>query len=152
GRLPVDDERRVVLVYPAPADVERSRNLVDVETAEAQAALRLLERLQPPACPGLEQRRVPFVLVDRLAHALDLAPHPVEAGIRVGRSSGCACVFRSPRSPCRRASARARPSRWSPRRGCRRESRSYRAEPPRRVRRSTPTCSRPAEGTVSRAR
>ena len=70
-------------MHPAPPDVQRGRHLVQVETAEAEAALGLLECLQPSAGPSFKQRRIPFVLVDGFADSLDLAAHQLETRIGV---------------------------------------------------------------------
>ena len=57
-RLPVDDEDLVpVVVHPAAPDVERSRRPVDVEAAEDEAAVGVLEGAQPAARPRLERER-----------------------------------------------------------------------------------------------
>ena len=82
GRLPVDDDRRLLLVHPAPPDVERPEDAVEVEPAEAEAALGVLERQQPLVRPGLEDERLD--LADPgVAGALDLPPHLLEAGVGV---------------------------------------------------------------------
>ncbi len=82
-RLPVDDERCVVLVHPAATDVERRVEAVEVEPAEAEAAVRVLERVEPAPRPRLEPGRLVLGRVDRLADALELSLHPLDAVVGV---------------------------------------------------------------------
>ena len=56
GRLPVDDELLLLLVvHPAPADVERPADRLEVEPAEAEAALGVLVRAQPLGRPRVHR-------------------------------------------------------------------------------------------------
>ncbi len=83
GRLPVDDEQLVVVVvHPAPSDVERPRRRVEVEAPEAEAALRILEGPEPPNCPRLDGKGRDLV-VGRVRCSHDPIAHAVEAVVRV---------------------------------------------------------------------
>ena len=82
GRLPVDDDRRLLLVHPATADVERTEDAVEVEPPEAESALGVLERDQAPGAPGFEHGG--FDLADPgFACALDHAAHLLQADVGV---------------------------------------------------------------------
>src|SRR5207244_13237018 len=81
-RLPVHDERLVVLVHPAAPDVERIAARGEVDPPEAESALRVLEGGEPAGAPGLEHRLVD--LADGGAARLrDLAAHLLETLVRV---------------------------------------------------------------------
>ena len=68
-RLPVDDDLPLlVVVHPAAADVERARHRLEVEPAEAEPALRVLERAQALRRPGVH-RRLRDLAVDLVAGA-----------------------------------------------------------------------------------
>jgi hypothetical protein len=83
GRLPVDDEHlALVVVHPPAAHVERLRRDVEVEAAEAEPPLRVLERAQPAHRPRLERERRDLA-VGRVRGSLDEAAHPVETVVRV---------------------------------------------------------------------
>jgi hypothetical protein len=83
GGLPVDDERSVVLVHPAAPDVQRRVDPVEVEPAEAEAAVRVLESVEPAPGPRLEPGRLVLGRVDGLADALELSLDPLEAFVGV---------------------------------------------------------------------
>jgi hypothetical protein len=90
-RLPVDHEDLVpVVVDPAPTDVERPRGPVDVEAAEDEAAVGILEGPQPAARPGLERERGDLAVGeprgsgDRLPHPLELHVGAVDVGLLGG--------------------------------------------------------------------
>ena len=56
GRLPVDDDLLpLVVVHPAAADVQRPLDLLEVEPAEEQAPLGVLEGREPAGAPRLER-------------------------------------------------------------------------------------------------
>ena len=81
-RLPVDDELpSLLVVHPAAADVERRRDLLEVEAAEAEALLGVLERPQPLGGPGVH-RRLRDLAVDAVARARDDSAHPLELLVR----------------------------------------------------------------------
>ena len=83
GRLPVDDEHlALVVVYPAPADVERPRRRLQVEASEAEASLGVLERPEPSHRPGLERERGDLA-VGRVGRPFDEPAHAVEAVVGV---------------------------------------------------------------------
>ena len=83
GRLPVDDERLVlVVVHPAAADVERPRRPVERQSAEDEPALGVLERPHPALRPRLHVEGGPF-RGHRVLGARDGRPHPVELLVRV---------------------------------------------------------------------
>ena len=78
GRLPVDDQRAlVVVVHPAAADVDRVRGLLGVDPPEAEPALGVLEGAKTRGRPvldrlrGLLGRRCARRLQQRLAHAVE---------------------------------------------------------------------------------
>ena len=90
GRLPVDDEHlALVVVYPAPADVERPRRRLQVEASEAEASLGVLERPEPSHRPGLERERG------------DLAVGRVGRAVRRARACGRGSRRRGRRTPAR---------------------------------------------------
>ena len=68
-------------MHPAPADVERPRELLEVEPAEAQPALGVLERAQPPRRPGVH-RRLGDLAVDLVGGAGDAGAHALEVVVR----------------------------------------------------------------------
>jgi hypothetical protein len=81
-RLPVDDERLVALVHPAPPDVERVPAGRMIDPPEAEPALRVLERAQPAGCPLLQHEHVR--LADRRGcDGNELPPHLLEARVRM---------------------------------------------------------------------
>ena len=91
GRLPVDDHLlALVVVHPAAADVERALDGLEVEAAEHQAALGVLERREPLRRPRVE-RRLRDLAVGGVAGPQHDVPHALEA--RVGavdvRLLGC---------------------------------------------------------------
>jgi len=80
--LPVDDDLLLLLVvHPAAPDVERPRHLLEVEPAEAEPALRILVRPQPPGGPGVHRGLRDFA-VHRVACARDRPAHPLEVVVR----------------------------------------------------------------------
>ena len=54
-RLPVDDDHAVVVVDPAPPDVERILGRVEVEAAEAEGSLGVVVAAEPPDRPRLDR-------------------------------------------------------------------------------------------------
>jgi len=79
-------------VHPAAADVERPQRPVEVEPAEAEPALGVLEGHKPPSRPGVEDGG--FDLADaRPARPLELCPHLLEAGVRVVDVGLLGCQF-----------------------------------------------------------
>src|SRR5579859_3420987 len=83
GRLPVDDERLVlVVVHPATPDVERTRRPVERQAPEDEPALGVVERLAPPLRPGLHRNRG-VARSHRVLHAIEARAHRIEAGVRV---------------------------------------------------------------------
>ena len=77
-RLPVDDDLlALVVVHPAPADVERPLDRLEVEPAEHQPALGVLEGREPLRRPRVE-RRLRDLAVGRVARAQHDLPHPLE--------------------------------------------------------------------------
>jgi hypothetical protein len=69
-------------VHPATADVERAQHAVEVEAAEAEPALGVLEGDEASRRPGVEDRGLD--LSDSgLACTLELLPHLFEAAVRV---------------------------------------------------------------------
>ena len=88
GRLPVDDQRLVlVVVHPAAADVERPRRPVDREPPEDEPALGVLEGAHAPLRPRLHVQRGPLGghrllgTRDRRPHALELVVGVVDVGL-----------------------------------------------------------------------
>ena len=78
GRLPVDDDLlALVVVHPAPADVERPLDRLEVEPAEHQPALGILEGREPLRRPRVE-RRLGDLAVGRVARAQHDLAHPLE--------------------------------------------------------------------------
>jgi hypothetical protein len=74
------DDRGLILVDPPAPDVQRPHDAVEVEPAEAQPALGVLERDEPLGRPGLEQERLD--LADPgLAGPLDLSPQLLQTGV-----------------------------------------------------------------------
>ena len=83
GRLPVDDDLLpVVVVHPAAADVQRPFDILEVEPAEEEAPLRILEGREPPGAPRLEGEGRDLLVGGRRRPADDLT-HPLETGVRV---------------------------------------------------------------------
>ena len=81
-RLPVHDELPLLLVvHPAPADVERPPHRLEVEPAEAEPALGVLERPQPSRGPGVH-RRLRDLAVDAVGRAGDGGAHALEVPVR----------------------------------------------------------------------
>src|SRR5581483_5672580 len=120
GRLPVDEEHLVrVVVHPAPTDVQRAQRPVERQPAEAEAALRILERLLPPLEPRLhrdggELGRGPVLralerrahLVERLVRVVDVrlfrcqlrVSHRVTSLMKLGLNLGYASPGTNPAS------------------------------------------------------
>ena len=69
-------------MHPAAADVERPQHAVEVQAAEAQPALGVLERDQAPRGPGVEDRGLDFADAG-LARPFELLPHLFEAAVGV---------------------------------------------------------------------
>ena len=92
-------------MHPAAPDVERPRRGLEVEASEAEATLRVLERLEPPRCPRLEGERRDLA-VGRAGRTLDDGAHAVEALVRVvdirllGREIGMAHADRMGGARC----------------------------------------------------
>ena len=81
-RLPVhDDLLQLLVVHPAAAEVDRSRELLEVEPSEHEAALGVLERLQPPRRPRVH-RRLGDLAVDGVGRPGDDRPHAFEVHVR----------------------------------------------------------------------
>ena len=81
-RLPVDDQlSSLLVVHPATADVERRRDLLEVEAAEAETLVGVLERPQPLRRPGVH-RRLRDLAVDAVPRARDGIAHPFELHVR----------------------------------------------------------------------
>ena len=55
GRLPVDDNHAVLVVDPAPPDVERILGCVEVEAAEAERPVGIVVAPKPPDRPRLDR-------------------------------------------------------------------------------------------------
>jgi hypothetical protein len=70
-------------VHPAAPDVERRVDTVEVEPAEAEAAVGILESVEPAPGPRLEPGRLVLGRVDGLADALELSLDPLEACVGV---------------------------------------------------------------------
>ena len=82
-RLPVDDDLvALVVVHPAAADVERPLDRFEVEPAEEEAALGVLEGREPLRRPGVE-RRLSDLAVGGVGGAADDLAHPLEARVGV---------------------------------------------------------------------
>src|SRR5579884_1167361 len=78
GRLPVDDERLVlVVVHPAAADVERPRRAVEREASEDEPPLGILEGAHPPFGPCLHRERG-ILGRHRVLGARQRRPHAIE--------------------------------------------------------------------------
>ena len=83
GRLPVHDETVAALVvHPAPPDVERGLERLEVEPAEAEPALGVVVRREPARGPRVE-RRLGDLAVRGVGRANDDVPHVLEALVRV---------------------------------------------------------------------
>ena len=83
GRLPVHDEAlAVVVVDPAPPDVERPLERLEVEAAEAEPALGVLVGSEPPRRPGVE-RSLRHLAVRRVGGTDDDVAHVLQAGVGV---------------------------------------------------------------------
>src|SRR5205085_2867779 len=81
-RLPVDDDLLLRLVVdPAAADVERVLDVVEIEPAEAEASLGVLEGDETPRRPRVE-RRLRDLAVGVVARARDDVAHALQT--RVG--------------------------------------------------------------------
>jgi hypothetical protein len=99
GRLPVDDQRLVLLVvHPAAADVQRSRRAVEREPAEDEPALGVLEGTHPALRPRLHVQRRPFRR-HRLLRARDRRPHLVELVVGAVDVGLLSCKFRVSHGP-----------------------------------------------------
>jgi hypothetical protein len=82
-RLPVDDDRlSIVVVHPAPPDVERARRSVERQPAEAEPVLGVLKRPRAPLGPGLH-RDGRELGRHRALRPGNRRPHAVETRIRV---------------------------------------------------------------------
>ena len=82
-RLPVDDDLvALVVVHPAAADVERPLDGLEVEPAEEEAALGVLEGREPLRRPRVE-RRLGDLAVGGVGGAADDLAHPLEARVGV---------------------------------------------------------------------
>ena len=79
-RLPVDHDRRLLLVHPAAADVQRPDDAVEVEPAEAEAAFGVVEGDEPLRGPGLQHECLDLADAG-LAGPLHLPPHLLQAGV-----------------------------------------------------------------------
>ena len=110
-RLPVDDDDALVVVYPAAAHVERAFGGIDVDPAEAEAALGVLEADETPRRPGLDRLGRDLRRAGRGGPEEDL-PHLVEALVGVvevrllGREIRVRHASRTRRSPTRGARVR----------------------------------------------
>jgi hypothetical protein len=82
-RLPVhDDGLPAFVVHPAPADVRRVGHCLDVDPAETEPLLGLLERPETTGVPCVE--RLACDVVDhRVARMQERLPHTVETVVRV---------------------------------------------------------------------
>ncbi len=82
-RLPVDDDwLPTLVVHPAAADVRRVGDRLEIDPSEAQALLRVLERLQATCVPRVE--RLAGDLVDHgVTRVQERLAHAVEAVVRV---------------------------------------------------------------------
>ena len=81
-RLPVDHDLTLLLVVdPAAADVERPRQRLEVESAEAKPPVGILERAQALCRPGVH-RRLRDLAVDLVAGGGDDVAHPLEMLVR----------------------------------------------------------------------
>ena len=81
--LPVDDELMLLfVVHPTAADVQRPLQCLDVESTEAEAALRVLERPQPSRGPCLH-RDLSDLTVDAVRSVRDRGAHPLQMLVRV---------------------------------------------------------------------
>jgi len=67
-------------VNPATPDVQGAYDTVEVEAAEAQAALGVLERDQPLGRPGLENERLDLADAS-FPRSLDLLSHLLQTGV-----------------------------------------------------------------------
>ena len=82
-RLPVDDDLvALVVVHPAAADVERPLDRLEVEPAEEEAALGVLEGREPLRRPGVE-RGLRDLAVGGVGGAADDLAHALEARVGV---------------------------------------------------------------------
>ena len=70
-------------MHPAAADVERRRRAVDVELAEAEPAVDVLERREPAARVLLEPPRLVLGRVDGLAEPRELPLDALDALVGV---------------------------------------------------------------------
>ena len=81
-RLPVDDELPLRLVVDeAPADVQGLEDRLEVEPSEAEPALGILERTEPPRRPRVHGR-LRDLAVDVVGRARDGRPHPLQVVVR----------------------------------------------------------------------
>ncbi len=81
--LPVDDEDELIrVVHPAAPDVQRLGGALEVDAAEAEAALCIGEGHEPARGPGLERLRLDLAAARR-RRPLDRLAHPVEAPVGV---------------------------------------------------------------------
>ncbi len=77
-RLPVHDELTALLVvHPAPPDVETAHRLLEIEPAEAEPVLGVLERAEALGRPRVH-RRLRDLALDAVARAGDDVAHPLE--------------------------------------------------------------------------
>ena len=81
-RLPVDDDRAVVVVDPASPDVERLVGCLEVEPAEAEGSLRVVVAAQPADRPRLD-RLCRHIGRPCARGADEHLAHPVEALVRM---------------------------------------------------------------------
>jgi len=81
GRLPAHDDLLLLLpVHPAPAYVERALDALEVESAEEEAALGVLEGGETPRAPRV-QRGLRDLAVGRVARPRDDVAHALEAAV-----------------------------------------------------------------------